>query len=52
VEVGEFRDDSVVILKGLTRGDRVVTVGAHILNAGMQVRPVEQKAPVALDVTR
>ncbi|WP_018605064.1 efflux RND transporter periplasmic adaptor subunit [Uliginosibacterium gangwonense] len=52
VEVGEYRDESVVIRSGLVRGDRVVTVGAHILNAGTQVRPVEQKAPVALDVTR
>lgn len=52
IEVAEYRDETAVIRKGLANGDRVVTVGAHTLTAGMTVRPVEQKAPVALDVTR
>ena len=52
VEVADYRDDTATIAKGLASGDRVVTVGAHALTAGMTVRPVEQKTPVALDVTR
>lgn len=52
VEVAEYRDESVVIRKGLANGDRVVTVGAHTLSDGQAVRPVEQKSPVALDVKR
>jgi multidrug efflux system membrane fusion protein len=52
VEVADYRDDTATIAKGLASGDRVVSVGAHALTAGMTVRPVEQKTPVALDVTR
>lgn len=52
VEVAEYRDEAAVIRRGLANGDRVVTVGAHTLTAGTSIRPIEQKAPVALDVAR
>jgi len=52
VDVAEYRDESAVIRHGLVLGERVVIVGAHTLTAGITVRPVEQIAPVALDVKR
>ncbi|WP_345532466.1 efflux RND transporter periplasmic adaptor subunit [Viridibacterium curvum] len=52
VEVAAFRDHEALIRKGLAPGDRVVVVGAHVLKEGMAVKPVEQSAPVALDVLR
>lgn len=52
VVVDAYHDDMASIRTGLAVGERVVTVGAHVLKAGMPVRPIEQQAPVALDVTR
>lgn len=52
VVIDAYHDDMVGIRSGLRAGERVVTVGAHVLKAGMSVRPVEQQAPVALDVAR
>lgn len=52
VVVDAYHDDAVTICSGLAVGERVVTVGAHVLKAGMPVRPIEQQTPVALDVAR
>jgi multidrug efflux system membrane fusion protein len=52
VVVDAFHDDVASIRSGLAVGERVVTVGAHVLKAGTPVKPIEQQAPVALDVTR
>lgn len=52
VEVAAWRDTGVILRSGVQVGERVVAVGAHALVAGQKVRPVEQGAPVALDVTR
>lgn len=52
VMVDAYHDDVASIRTGLAVGERVVTVGAHVLKAGMPVRPVEEQTPVALDVAR
>lgn len=52
VELAGWRDQTVTIRSGLKAGDKVVTVGAHTVVPGMKLRPVEQAAPVALDVSR
>jgi RND family efflux transporter MFP subunit len=52
VQVGEFREDGVVIRAGLPSGARVVTTGVHRLVAGETVRAVDEAAPVALDVRK
>jgi len=41
VETGPFREDGVVVEKGLTRGERVVIAGVHKLQPGQLVRAVE-----------
>jgi membrane fusion protein, multidrug efflux system len=50
--VAAFRDHEVLIRSGLAPGERVVVVGAHVVQEGMSLNPVEQSAPVALDVLR
>ena len=52
VEVADYRDEQALIRSGVKAGDRVVTLGAHLLAEGMAVQPVDAKAPVALDVKR
>lgn len=52
VEVAAYRDEVALLRRGLVQGDRVVTVGAHTLTAGLKVRPVEQTRPVVVDATR
>lgn len=52
VGVAAWREDSALIATGLTPGERVVVAGVHKLVAGQLVRPVEQTAPVALDIAR
>lgn len=52
VEVAGWRDETVTLRSGLRAGERVVTVGAHTLSEGAKVRPIEQSAPVALDLSR
>ena len=52
LEVQAFRDDQAVIKSGLANGEQVVVVGAQTLIAGSEVNPVEQAAPVALDIKR
>lgn len=41
VEVGEMRDDGVLVESGLQAGDRVVIAGANLLQAGQKVRLAE-----------
>lgn len=41
VAVGPIVDDRVAITEGLSADDRIVTAGAHYLNEGMRVRPIE-----------
>lgn len=41
VQAGPYREDGVVVLQGLQRGERVVVAGVHKLQPGQQVRPVE-----------
>lgn len=38
VEIGEMRDDGVLVEDGLRPGDRVVVAGANLLHAGQKVR--------------
>jgi len=45
VEIGPYREDGVVIRKGLSVGDFVVTAGVHKLTAGQTVRPYEAAQP-------
>lgn len=52
VEAGEFRENGVVIRSGLPSGARVVVAGVHRLVEGETVRPVDEAAPVAVDVKR
>lgn len=52
VVVARWQDDRVVLASGVQAGERVVSVGAHALSPGQKVRPLEQGAPVVLDVTR
>lgn len=52
VEVENYGDEMVVLRSGLAMGERIVTVGAYALTAGLKVNPVEQTAPVVLDVKR
>lgn len=52
VEVGEFREDGVVIRGGLPTGARVVVAGVHRLVEGETVRAVDESAPVALDARK
>lgn len=52
VSVESYHDDVAVLRSGLALGERVVTVGAHTLSAGLKVKPVEQTAPVVLDAAR
>ncbi|GAB4063304.1 efflux RND transporter periplasmic adaptor subunit [Uliginosibacterium sediminicola] len=52
VKVSAYRDTDALIGSGLQPGEQVVVVGAHTVQAGMALKPVEQSAPVALDVLR
>lgn len=52
VVVASYRDDGVVVRSGLAANDQVVVAGAHTLEPGQQVRVVDERAPVALDVKR
>lgn len=52
VELGEVRGESVLVPKGLSPGERVVTAGVHVLTDGQRVRlpsaaPAAQAASVA-----
>ncbi|MCO5119879.1 MAG: efflux RND transporter periplasmic adaptor subunit [Burkholderiaceae bacterium] len=38
IEIGEMRDDGVLVAGGLRSGDRVVIAGANLLHAGQKVR--------------
>jgi RND family efflux transporter MFP subunit len=38
IEVNRIQDDSVSVSKGLNQGDRVVSLGAHVLREGQVVR--------------
>lgn len=44
VQTGDVRDESVLILEGLERGERIVTAGVSALVEGMRVRPLEEDA--------
>lgn len=44
VEIGQYREDGVVLAGGVQAGELVVTVGAHKLVAGQSVRPILQNA--------
>lgn len=52
VVVASWGDRTARIASGLVPGERVVTVGAHALGPGDRVNPVEQGAPVTLDIAR
>jgi len=38
VETGDLRDDRIVVRKGLSAGDRIVTAGVRLLQPGQQIR--------------
>jgi len=44
VEVGDMIGDSIQILKGLKKGDRIAMAGVHYLQEGHQVRLLESRA--------
>lgn len=52
VEVGAWREDGVIVRSGLPPQARVVLAGVHKLVEGATVRPVEEAAPVSLDIRR
>lgn len=52
VDVGAWREDGAVVRGGLPPDARVVVAGVHKLVEGTTVRPVEEGAPVSLDVKR
>lgn len=41
VQVGQYREDGVTIVAGLTTGDRIVTAGVHKLRPGQVVKPID-----------
>ena len=42
VETGTFREDGVLVHKGLTLGETIVIAGVHTLNQNQQIRPVTE----------
>lgn len=48
VTVKRFGQNEVAISAGLSEGERVVTLGVHVLDEGRPVRIVEQRQPVKL----
>lgn len=52
VDVGAWREDGALVRGGLPPDARVVVAGVHKLVEGATVRPVEEGAPVSLDVKR
>jgi len=48
VTVGQYREDGVSIIGGLTTGDLVVTAGVHKLRAGQTVRLADSRDAAAL----
>ena len=51
VEVGAFREDGVVIIGGLTGGERIVIAGVQKLLPGQTVRPIETATSAAPSTT-
>ena len=41
VEIGQYREDGVVVTSGVRNGDWIVTAGVHKLIPGQVVRPYE-----------
>ena len=41
VQVASYRDDGVVIGGGVSAGERIVSAGVHMLNAGEKIRAIE-----------
>lgn len=52
VDVGAWREDGALVRGGLPADARVVVAGVQRLVEGAKVRPVQEGAPVALDVKR
>ncbi|MBN8441497.1 MAG: efflux RND transporter periplasmic adaptor subunit [Thauera sp.] len=52
VDVAAWRENGAVVRGGLPPDARVVVAGVHRLVEGTTVRPVEEGAPVSLDVKR
>jgi len=44
VDVQSVEQDRVVVRAGLERGERIVTLGVHMLDAGKPIRVIEQRA--------
>ena len=44
VEVGPMEGDSIQILKGLSKGDKIATSGVHMIQEGQQVRELVSKS--------
>jgi multidrug efflux system membrane fusion protein len=42
VKIGPYGEDAVPVLEGLAPGDWVVAAGAHLLQEGQSVRPVDR----------
>jgi len=41
VQVGEMVQNDIIVLSGLSKGDRIATAGVHLLREGQQVRLLE-----------
>ncbi len=48
VTVKSFGQNEVTLAGGLSDGERIVTLGVHVLDEGRAVRIVEQRQPVKL----
>lgn len=48
VHIARFGQHDVVVGEGLAEGERVVTLGVHVLDEGRPVRVVEERQPVKL----
>jgi len=42
VETGAFREDGVLVHKGLTQGETIVIAGVHTLNQNQLIRPITE----------
>jgi RND family efflux transporter MFP subunit len=44
VKVGEMMQNEILIVEGLTKGDRIAAAGVHVLQEGQRVRPLNLEA--------
>jgi len=52
VEIGQYREDGVLVTSGVRNGDWIVSAGVHKLIPGQVVRPYEGAAAVGVPAER